>query len=167
MSDFIPVLSAGPHNNPKDGACIMEMVSFMSGDEWTDTPKCTDLFLAYLAQKVNDNMTNDSRHLILSQFDRLFNTALPESESRAWNNFVLKRNSLEIPPSYSQRNNANFAYLVSDELFYGSIRGRYPIEDEGLFVDILKNALDLYDEYTGRTEVESQDLNKLKEIANV
>lgn len=171
MSDFIPVLSAGPHDNPKNGACIMEMVSFMSGDEWTDTPKCTDLFLAYVAQKVNDGMSSEHRHLILSQFDRLFNTSFdnPDAE-RTWLNQVEKKFGY-IASNISRSSISSFAHALAEEHFYAKwfecTLLRSDLETDEALVSILKEALDTYDEYVGRTEVQKQDINKLKEIQNV
>lgn len=37
----VPVLSHGRHRNPKQGACFMEMASFLAGERWSDSPRCT------------------------------------------------------------------------------------------------------------------------------
>jgi len=39
--DFLPVLSHGSHTSPKEGACVMEYVSVLAGEPWTDRPACT------------------------------------------------------------------------------------------------------------------------------
>lgn len=57
--DFMPRLSAGAHDHPSDGACVMEYVSFITGDVFTDMPDCTPHELARLAQYANDSMSDD------------------------------------------------------------------------------------------------------------
>lgn len=72
----LPPITEGSHTNAGEGACIMEMVSFLNGDEWTDYPTCTYKVISSLAQTVNDYIDNDKdRQLIATQFDRLFGTA--------------------------------------------------------------------------------------------
>lgn len=80
--DFVPVLAGGPHDSPREGACVMEMVSFMSGDEWTDTPKCSGMLITYLAQRVNDKLTDKNRGLIMQHFHRLFGTSDSSQHSK-------------------------------------------------------------------------------------
>src|SRR5699024_8167991 len=52
--DGLPVLSCGKHNDPRDGACLMEYVSVLAGERFTDRPDCADPLLAHLARMVND-----------------------------------------------------------------------------------------------------------------
>ena len=73
--DFMPVLSAGAHANPKEGACVMEMVSFLAGEDWSDRPACTHPVLAEMARSVNDRLPDDERQKILPLMGRLFGTA--------------------------------------------------------------------------------------------
>ena len=73
--DFMPVLSAGAHDNPKEGACVMEMVSFLAGEDWSDRPACTHPVLAEMARSVNDRLPDDERQKILPLMGRLFGTA--------------------------------------------------------------------------------------------
>lgn len=56
---FIPILSAGRHRSPKQGACFMEFASFLAGERWSDHPACTHPLLASLARDVND-LTSDA-----------------------------------------------------------------------------------------------------------
>ena len=73
--DFMPVLSVGWHESPKDGACIMEYVSFLAGEEWSDRPSCTHPVLALTAQRVNDTLSAADRHLLLPLLPRLMGTS--------------------------------------------------------------------------------------------
>ena len=75
MFDFMPVLSSGAHNSPQDGACVMEYISLLAGEDWSDTPSCTHPALAKAAQIVNDRLYNNNRYLIVPLIGRLFGTA--------------------------------------------------------------------------------------------
>lgn len=59
--DAMPVLSRGKHRKPRDGACLMEYVSFLSGGPFSDAPACTDETLAVIARAVNDYSGDDQR----------------------------------------------------------------------------------------------------------
>lgn len=52
--EFLPVLSQGSHDNPQKGACLMEYVSLLAGEPFSDTPICVDSFLAAIGRRVND-----------------------------------------------------------------------------------------------------------------
>lgn len=73
--DFIPVLSHGGHLTPEYGACLMEMVSFIEGEEWGDSPKCVERNLANLARVVNDYVSDDNRHKLVNSIHRFSGTA--------------------------------------------------------------------------------------------
>lgn len=57
----LPVLSCGKHNDPRDGACLMEYVSVLAGEKFTDHPRCADRLLAHLARMVNDATSGQAR----------------------------------------------------------------------------------------------------------
>lgn len=63
--EFLPVLSAGRHRNPRKGACFMEMASFLAGERWSDHPACTHPLLASLARLVNDALGDEARTRIV------------------------------------------------------------------------------------------------------
>src|SRR5699024_10381953 len=62
--DGLPVLSCGKHNDPRDGACLMEYVSVLAGEKFTDRPSCVDPLLAHLARMVNDATSSSARHTL-------------------------------------------------------------------------------------------------------
>lgn len=62
-----PALQIGSHTSPEDGVCVMEWVSVVTRDRFTDFPGCTDRYIACLAQNVNDWIGPDSRQ-VLHQF---------------------------------------------------------------------------------------------------
>ena len=55
----LPVLTRGRHHRPEDGACLMEYVSVLSGEAFSDKPRCTHHALAELARVVNDSIDHD------------------------------------------------------------------------------------------------------------
>ena len=57
--ELVPVLSRGRHRSPRQGACFMELASYLAGERWSAHPACTHPLLAALARDVNDQ-TGDS-----------------------------------------------------------------------------------------------------------
>jgi hypothetical protein len=76
VPDFIPVLKAGKHHDPSQGACIMEYISVLAGERFTDRPLCVHPRLAHMARAVNDYMGDDdqARQLLLPLVHRLMGT---------------------------------------------------------------------------------------------
>lgn len=68
----LPTLAAGPHAQGGGKACVMEYVSLLAGEDWTDMPLCTLPVLAVAAQTVNDMALDDERHLLVPLIGRLF-----------------------------------------------------------------------------------------------
>jgi hypothetical protein len=59
--DQLPLLGAGAHLSPSQGACLMEYVSVLAGEVFSDHPRCTDPVLAHLARLVNDTTSDVGR----------------------------------------------------------------------------------------------------------
>ena len=59
--ELIPILSRGKHRSPRQGACFMELASYLAGERWSDDPACTHPLLAALARDVNDYTTGTGR----------------------------------------------------------------------------------------------------------
>jgi hypothetical protein len=64
--DGLPVIQAGAHGTPEDGACLMEYVSVLAGSDFNDHPRCTDPTLAAVARYVNDSCTETGRQTLVS-----------------------------------------------------------------------------------------------------
>lgn len=64
IPDGVPVLSAGKHRRPQQGACFMEMVSYLAGEKWSDHPRCTHPLLSTMARLVNDELSHRARQRI-------------------------------------------------------------------------------------------------------
>lgn len=61
VPELIPQLSRGKHRSPRQGACFMELASYLAGERWSDHPACTHPLLATLARLVNDHTSDDGR----------------------------------------------------------------------------------------------------------
>lgn len=72
--DYLPVLDYGQHSDPKDGACLMEAVSFIAGERWSDHPVCVHPVIASCARMVNDAVNDEERHKLVTLIPRLIGT---------------------------------------------------------------------------------------------
>lgn len=61
VPDQMPILSRGKHRSPRQGACFMELVSYLAGERWSDHPACTHPLLAAVARAVNDCTPDEHR----------------------------------------------------------------------------------------------------------
>lgn len=82
IPDSLPFLSWGSHESPAEGACIMEYVSILAGEKFSDTPACTDRVLGVIAQNVNDSLESDDRQKLLPLIPELLNTAIDSEDNR-------------------------------------------------------------------------------------
>lgn len=81
--DFLPTLSAGSHDAEHGEACVMEYVSLLAGEEWSDRPECTHELLAHEARTVNDLLRDSDRSRLVPLIGRLFGTTDDSPELRA------------------------------------------------------------------------------------
>jgi hypothetical protein len=54
-------LASGAHKSIEQGACVMEAVSYISGEPWSDSPKCVSPLLAKFCRTLNDAMQDEER----------------------------------------------------------------------------------------------------------
>ena len=73
--EHLPILSRGAHNDPADGACLMEYVSLLAGERFSDRPTCTHPLLAQIARLVNDTSPDGARHELAPLAPGLIGTA--------------------------------------------------------------------------------------------
>lgn len=171
MTDFIPVLSEGTHASPSEGACIMEMVSFLAGEEWSDSPECSFETITLIAQFVNDSLPDEERGRILSQFNRLFDTAGIEKDHSKLVRFagLLDTYCASVPSAYSYQRIDGYLRM-SDKLYemrhymYNWLTELLAKDDWEGMVKVLSDVLDIADEVLGRTDVEQQDLSILAKV---
>ena len=81
--DFLPTLSSGSHDAEQGEACVMEYVSMLAGEEWSDRPECTHPLLAHEARTTNDLLRDGDRPRLVPLIGRLFGTTDDSPELRA------------------------------------------------------------------------------------
>lgn len=81
--DALPTLAAGSHDKEQGEACVMEYVSLLAGEQWTDRPECTHPLLAHEARTANDLLRDGDRSRLVPLIGRLFGTTDDSPELRA------------------------------------------------------------------------------------
>jgi hypothetical protein len=56
VPEGLPTLSREGHTENSGYACVMEYISVITGDEWSDHPKCTDPLIGSVAMALNDSI---------------------------------------------------------------------------------------------------------------
>ena len=64
LNDIGP-LKRGKHNNFSDGACVMEAVSYIAGEPWSDHPACACPVITAFLVNWNDALPDDERDTLL------------------------------------------------------------------------------------------------------
>ncbi|MCD2191993.1 hypothetical protein LQ327_01130 [Actinomycetospora endophytica] len=63
----MPTPGRGRHQEAGQGACLMEYVSLLVGEAFSDRPTCTHPALAEFARGVNDRLSDDGRASLFSR----------------------------------------------------------------------------------------------------
>ncbi|AXT84544.1 hypothetical protein C6I20_04585 [Aeromicrobium sp. A1-2] len=74
VPDALPTLAAGSHDADHGEACVMEYVSLLAGEDWSDRPECTHPLLAHEARTTNDLLRDSDRTRLVPLIGRLFGT---------------------------------------------------------------------------------------------
>lgn len=70
-----PILQRGGHLSPDEGMCLLEYVSVLTGEAWSESPRCTHPVLAAAGRSVNDALPDDLRQDLMPLAVRLAGTA--------------------------------------------------------------------------------------------
>ena len=176
IPNALPTLSAGSHTPGGGKACVMEYVSLLAGEKWSDSPTCTYRPLAYAAQVVNDRLSDDDRHLLVPLIGRLFGSTLPVDDrlfalrvARTVEHLSTKakvrNDSVErylagtadieelLPMTAAKADDAADAVqaLYAANAFYAAKAASYAATASDS-VEWLSSVIDIYDELSGRTE---------------
>ncbi|MCW2831796.1 MAG: hypothetical protein JWP31_2488 [Aeromicrobium sp.] len=92
----LPTLSAGSHDASHGQACVMEYVSLLAGEEWSDRPECTHELLAHEARTVNDLLRDSDRSRLVPLIGRLFGTTVDSTDVRAHLRLVQARQVIAL-----------------------------------------------------------------------
>lgn len=125
IKDFGPIhLSAGSHTCPLEGMCVMEMVSFLAGEKWSDRPACSSAVISKFAQIINDKTGQEGRDHLQLYIPKLLGTASPKHEKarceylvwqsiRVFTPIVLEVAELHIHAERLRRYQGGFSSLVN------------------------------------------------------
>jgi hypothetical protein len=146
----LPSLSKGAHPAGSGEACIMEYVSILAGETFSDAPACTHPVLAHMSRRVFDMMTTDEQRFTMAPFiGRLFGTTPPaDPAERKALALALAKGGVEYAKASAA--DPNRSSTTPDQRLLG------------LFVA----TLDAYDEFTGRTsfyKLTDADLQKFRD----
>lgn len=67
-------LEAGPHNEGEGKACVMEVVSMLAHEDFTDSPDCTCPVITGMLQALNDCMNDEERQSLWLYATKVVNT---------------------------------------------------------------------------------------------
>jgi hypothetical protein len=126
VPDVVPVLSRGKHRNSRQGACFMEMASYLAGERWSDHPKCTHPLVASVARMVNDNTTDENRSRLAQLIPSVI--GLTTSDPRADARIALCCATAALPIASAKRQNVMAVSVLSAERALGAFEGRKPGE---------------------------------------
>ncbi|MEA2615641.1 MAG: hypothetical protein QOE72_1424 [Chloroflexota bacterium] len=80
-------LDRGTHDSAEEGACLLELVSLLAGEEFSDAPRCVSPVLANAGRAWNDSLGDEERQRLLGYADRLLGTA-DAAAADAWRSWV-------------------------------------------------------------------------------
>lgn len=61
----LPPLASGAHASIAEGACVMELVSYVAREPWSDHPQCTCPVIGVFLRSWNDALPDDEREALL------------------------------------------------------------------------------------------------------
>lgn len=137
--EALPTLSTGKHEAGSGQACVMEYVSILAGESFSDHPSCTDPVLSAAARAVNDWMSDEGRHKLVPLIGRLFGTAT--------------RGTDEVQVKIAQFVN-EYVHEMIDKVA--------DQDPDQTLVNYLTAVLDKFDELTGYPETEARELSDIE-----
>lgn len=184
IPDLMPILSAGAHEGPEEGACIMELASFLAGEKWSDFPACTNRTLARAAQQVNDQFERDAdRQRLLELLPRVMGTPENSTEitiaiATAAADYVKplvghRHIWVDDNARCAQRNLARALLAAAPQAIFNAVASvtcdaMFAVDASGGdLVHFLSTIIDAYDVAVGRTEasvVTEDDLRRCAEL---
>jgi hypothetical protein len=75
VPDYMPILSHGAHPSPESGACFMEMIAFLNGEDHTDKPSCVHRNLIPVGINANDFLSDENRQRMVPFMTAFMGTA--------------------------------------------------------------------------------------------
>lgn len=169
---YLPTLAPGGHGESSGHACVMEYVSVLAGETWSDEPSCTHPWIAALARSLNDSFYDGRRNQLVPLIPRLMQANYPAHFTAAQRAAGNRRLS-----EFTKRHTDGkfFTFLASigihtpaDKFTTGTI---VAVATQGSDIDSLEfltGMLDLMDDITGRSPAEPIPQDRMnKAVARV
>lgn len=80
VPDGLPSLASGAHSPTEGKACVMEYVSVLAGERFSDRPSCTNRVIAAAARSLNDALKDEDRHLLVPLIPRIMSAGVDTDE---------------------------------------------------------------------------------------
>jgi len=79
-------LAKGAHSSPESGGCVMEWVSYLAHEPWSDHPECVSPVIGAFLRQWNDDLDNTGRQALKRYVPLVIGTATGpvDEERRAW-----------------------------------------------------------------------------------
>lgn len=133
--ELLPLLSQGKHRRPRNGACLMEFVSVLAGERWSDHPTCTHPLLGAFARMVNDSTSDGERQQLAGMAPRLIGLT---SDDPRWYAVIARRAAVTaFPVAAEQRQRTLAVGLLACERVLAKFDGRSPDTLTGIGRDAL------------------------------
>lgn len=164
IPDGLPSLSHGSHHPNTQHACIMELVSMIAGEPWSDQPRCVNPFLRSAAICVNDTLADEHRHLLMPLLGRFFGTNKTEVSRAIRSHLSGGRVRLDGPSADSL---VTMLFQQKFTVIHGHIRDLRRAQAE---VDWLSGLLDVAEAALKNhqpREITEQDVVKVHEAMHV
>lgn len=129
LPDALPTLSVGAHDSDSGQACVMEYVSVLAGEPWSDRPECTHPVLAHEARSANDLLDDVDRPRLVHLVGRLFGASDDSPTLRTRLRLTQARQVLRLlEPSARAGVDAHLAH--AEELLAGPVADHEQVEVE-------------------------------------
>ncbi len=85
-------LKTGSHKELSEGACVMELVSYLANEPWSDHPQCACPILTEYAIRINDKFNDEHRQLLKPIIPLLLNSKVNDETQVARKRLIRWRN---------------------------------------------------------------------------
>jgi len=93
-------LDIGKHKKLAEGACVMELVSYINNEPWSDHPACACPILTEYAIRLNDRFNDKHRQLLKPFIPLLIGTKLNDQTQIARKKLLMWRNVTAVYPLF-------------------------------------------------------------------
>lgn len=152
----MPTLSGGKHTKDSGKACMMEYISMLAGEGWTDYPACTDRVVASEVQWINDSMPDSQRHRLLPYISRIMGAAPYRDEEGLELEVAQAKCDISVPHFLA-------AVACTDQCCRTSEVRQRMMGD--YLIERVEALLDTYDRVAGKQEYREVTETELRELA--